>query len=218
VLQLAFKIAGATMTSMPVTPRKKPRQRRSKETVEVLLQATAQVLVRDGYDKLSTNRIAKAAGVSVGSLYQYFPNKEALVLELARRHNQRMLQGLTEHIQAMVDAPLADAVRTYVQATIATHRQEPALDRVLTIQLLTMGLKIIEENQTQARALVKAYLQAHVDELLTTNLDMAAWMLVTLVESAVHGALLERASLLDEPAFEEELVSVVVRYLVGGAN
>lgn len=60
-------------------PRRKPRQSRSRATVDAILQATAQVLVRDGYQKATTNRIAERAGVSVGTLYQYFPNKDALV-------------------------------------------------------------------------------------------------------------------------------------------
>jgi len=68
------------MPSPPRTsPRKKPRQERSVATVEVILDATARVLCSTGYDRASTNRIAMSAGVSVGSLYQYFPSKEALV-------------------------------------------------------------------------------------------------------------------------------------------
>jgi AcrR family transcriptional regulator len=67
------------------SPRKLPQQGRSRETVDALLEATAQLLVRDGYDKASTNKIALKAGVSIGSLYQYFPSKEALVSELLER-------------------------------------------------------------------------------------------------------------------------------------
>ena len=63
-------------------PRKKPKQERSQATVDAILVATARVLCETGYDRASTNRIALAAGVSVGSLYQYFPSKEALVAAL----------------------------------------------------------------------------------------------------------------------------------------
>src|ERR1700733_5846515 len=71
-------------------PRKKPRQGRSQATVDAILVATARVLCATGYDRASTNRIALAAGVSVGSLYQYFPSKEALVAALVERHIDEM--------------------------------------------------------------------------------------------------------------------------------
>lgn len=63
-------------------PRKLPKQERSRVTVEAILDATALVLVREGYDRASTKRVAGVAGVSIGSLYQYFPNKESLVAAL----------------------------------------------------------------------------------------------------------------------------------------
>src|SRR3569833_3611546 len=69
------------MTTRPATkPRKDASQDRSRATVDALIEATARILVREGFDKASTNRIAEKAGVSVGSLYQYFPCKEALVV------------------------------------------------------------------------------------------------------------------------------------------
>jgi AcrR family transcriptional regulator len=68
------------MARKPATnPRKSASQERSRLTVEALLEATARVLMKDGYDRASTNKIAAVAGVSIGSLYQYFPSKEALV-------------------------------------------------------------------------------------------------------------------------------------------
>ena len=79
--------------AVPTNPRKSASQKRSQATVQALLDATARVLTREGYDRASTNRIAATAGVSVGSLYQYFPNKEALVAALVARHNREMLDA-----------------------------------------------------------------------------------------------------------------------------
>src|ERR1700704_3271428 len=80
------------------TPRKRPRQHRSKATVDAILEATARVLIKHGFDGLTTNAAAAAAGVSIGSLYQYFPNKEALVAALLEQHigqmNAAVLRGL----------------------------------------------------------------------------------------------------------------------------
>jgi AcrR family transcriptional regulator len=68
-----------------IIPRKLPTQDRSKQLVDSLLSATAKILVRLGYEGLTTNRVAEEAGVSVGSLYQYFPNKESLIAALIQR-------------------------------------------------------------------------------------------------------------------------------------
>mgnify|MGYP003597153915 FL=1 len=67
-------------------PRKEPKQSRARVTVEAILEATAHILTEGGYDALTTNHVAKRAGVSIGSLYQYYPSKEALVGELMDRH------------------------------------------------------------------------------------------------------------------------------------
>src|SRR5271170_1138813 len=75
-----------------INPRKNASQKRSRATVDALVEATARILVRDGFDKASTNRIAEVAGVSVGSLYQYFPSKEALVAAVIDRHSQEIMQ------------------------------------------------------------------------------------------------------------------------------
>src|SRR5262250_749285 len=68
------------------TPRKRPRQARSRATVDSILEATARVLVKRSFDGLTTNLVAEAAGISIGSLYQYFPNKAALVGALIEKH------------------------------------------------------------------------------------------------------------------------------------
>src|SRR5579859_5011283 len=81
------------MARGPLTnPRKHAAQDRSRATVDALVEATARILVRDGFDRASTNRIAAEAGVSIGSLYQYFPSKEALVAAVIDRHNQATMR------------------------------------------------------------------------------------------------------------------------------
>jgi len=67
-------------------PRKTPRQERSRLTVDAILMAAAHILKTEGPERATTNRIAEKAGVSIGSLYQYFPNKEAIVALLRERH------------------------------------------------------------------------------------------------------------------------------------
>jgi AcrR family transcriptional regulator len=80
------------MARKPLTnPRKQASQVRSRATVDALIEATARILVSEGFDRSSTNRIAEKAGVSIGSLYQYYPSKEGLVAAVIDRHNQELM-------------------------------------------------------------------------------------------------------------------------------
>src|SRR5689334_20025487 len=96
-------------------PRKAPHQERSRATVDAILAATARILVKDGYDRASTNKIAAAAGVSVGSLYQYFPSKEALVAALIEKHSAEMLEIFEAQATQLLGAPMDLAVREVVR-------------------------------------------------------------------------------------------------------
>ena len=95
------------MARRPLTkPRKAASQERSRATVDALVEATARILVKEGFDKASTNRIAEVAGVSVGSLYQYFPGKEALVAAVAERHQQQIMQTVQGEVAEVLALPV----------------------------------------------------------------------------------------------------------------
>src|SRR5271154_532489 len=109
-----------------LTPRKLPTQQRSEATVEAILQAAAQVFERHGYAAGTTNRIAERAGVSIGSLYQYFPNKDAVLVALTERHIEAgaaVVAPLLARLEA--STPLDDALRGLTAAMVALHRQRP---------------------------------------------------------------------------------------------
>src|SRR5439155_9755170 len=103
----------------PTKPRKNASQERSRATVDALIEATARILVREGFDKASTNRIAEAAGVSVGSLYQYYPGKEALVVAVIERHNQDLTALVRQTLAEVESQPIEQATRQLVAAAIA---------------------------------------------------------------------------------------------------
>ena len=105
------------------------------------------------------------------------------------------------------------AVQGFVRALIAAHRMDAEVHRALSEQMLALGPGPYWEAQTRARALVRRLLELRAAEVTVSDLQMASWMLVNPAESAVHMALLEDAGLLDEPAFEAELVCVLCRYL-----
>lgn len=120
---------------MPTNPRKSASQARSRVTVNALIEATARILVREGFDKASTNRIAEVAGVSVGSLYQYFPSKEALVAALIDRHNQEVMRAVQGELAEAVNLPMEQAVRKLVAVAVKAHSIDPKLHRVLAEQI-----------------------------------------------------------------------------------
>ena len=140
-------------------PRKRPKQQRSRETYDAIVAATTRVLKREGYEKASTNRIAEVAGVSVGSLYQYFPNKQALVIAVVERHSDQLIAMLERTIADLGAAPIPDAVRTFVRAMLAAHALDPQLHRVLVQQVMHIGLEHTRKFDRRAQQLVRAYLE-----------------------------------------------------------
>ncbi len=199
------------------TPRKSASQERSRLTVDALLEATTHVLIKEGYDRASTNKIAAVAGVSIGSLYQYFPSKEALVAAVIDRHMQELLQVVRDSLVKVAARPIEVAARELVSVMIDAHRVNPKLHRVLVEQTPRTGrLENIEAMEREALTLVRGYLEAHRDELDVADLDLAAFVCVTAVEALTHSAVVcHPESLSDEKAgrLVDDVTRLVVRYL-----
>lgn len=206
------------MARGPLTnPRKQAAQRRSRATVDALIEATARILVREGFDKASTNRIAAEAGVSVGSLYQYFPSKEALVAAVMERHNRRLMQVVRGALAEAAALPMEQAARKLVAAAIKAHRVDPKLHRVLAEQIPRTGrLENIDALNRETYALFRGYLETHRDEFRTLDLELATFVCVTSIEALTHTAVLHHSEFLsDEGAgtLIDEATRLVVRYL-----
>ena len=196
------------------TPRKLPRQQRSQDTVAALLEATARVLIRDGYDRASTNRIAEAAGVSIGSLYQYFPSKEAIVAALIERESDAQFQLVAERLGALAEAPIPVAVRSLVEAVVECHRVHPKLHQVLTEQVPRVGaLRKIAEMETKLAELLQLALHHRHNEIRPRNIPIVAFLLVHAVEGVIHGAVTFRPSLIDQGELIDELSELILRYV-----
>jgi AcrR family transcriptional regulator len=206
------------MARRPQTsPRKSASQRRSRLTVDALVEATARILVKNGYDRASTNKIAARAGVSIGSLYQYFPSKEALVAAVIDRHAQEVSQVVRDAMIKVAAGPLESAVREFVSIGIDAHRVNPTLHRVLAEQVPRTGrLENIEAVERNSFALVRGYLEAHRKEVDVADLDIAAFICVTTVEALTHTAVLRRPDILADGKagkFVDEVTRLVFQYL-----
>jgi AcrR family transcriptional regulator len=114
-----------------LTPRKQPRQARSLATVSAIFEATIQVLVSDGPRRLTTTRVAERAGVSVGSMYQYFPHKQALFYALNERYLVRLAERIEATCLAQHGANLADMVEALVKTYWVAKTERPEVTRAL---------------------------------------------------------------------------------------
>jgi AcrR family transcriptional regulator len=198
-------------------PRKQASQQRSRATVDALVEATARILVREGFDAASTNRIAEQAGVSIGSLYQYFPSKEALVAAVIDRHHRDLMQVVRGALAEVASDPIEEAVRKLVAVAIRAHRVDPKLHRVLTEQIPRTGrLEKVETFSRENYALFRGYLEGHRDEIRAVDLGLAAFVCVTSIEALTLSAVLHHPEVLSDTAMAgliDEATRLVVGYL-----
>lgn len=206
------------MARKPLTkPRKYASQERSRATVDALIEATARILVKEGFDKASTNRIAEVAGVSIGSLYQYFPAKDALVAAVIERHDQDIMKIVRGALAEAESQPIENGVRRIFAAAIEAHCINPKLHRVLAEQLPRGGrLGNVEVLNRQTHALFRRYLEGHRDEIRMADLGLAAFVCGTSIEALSHTAVLHQPEMLSDNAVEaliDEGTRLVVGYL-----
>jgi AcrR family transcriptional regulator len=211
------------MARKPSTnPRKRASQERSRATVDALVEATARILVKDGFDKASTNRIAERAGVSIGSLYQYFPSKEALVAAVVDRHNQELMEIVRHALLDVGGLSPEAAVRRLVAIAIQAHRKNPKLHRVLTEQIpRTDRLDAIGALNRETLALFHNYLERHRRALRVTDIGLAAYVCVTTIEALTHNTVLHRPDMLSDSAvanLTDEATRLLTGYLVRQAS
>ena len=197
-----------------ISPRKAPRQSRSQATVTAILDATARILVERGSAAASTNAVAELAGVSVGSLYQYFPNKEALVSAVHTRHGEQMMAVIQRALTKAMDATLDDALAGLVEATVEAHRVDADLHRVLEEQLGTMAVDAIHDEYTDVMEdRIVALLARHRDEITAPDLKLAAYMLLNAAHALIHAVVLQRPKGVSLKLATQEIVSMMTAYL-----
>lgn len=183
--------------------------------MDALVEATARILVKEGFDKASTNRIAEVAGVSVGSLYQYFPGKEALVAAVIERHQQEIMQMARGELAEILLQPVEQAVRKVIIAAVKAHRVNPKLHRVLAEQIPRVGkLEDVELFNRQYFTLFRTYLEKHRDELRVDDLELASFVCVTSIEALTHNAVLHHSEMLADQAMAA-LIDAGTRLVVG---
>lgn len=190
--------------------RKEPRQERSRDTVEAIMQATAHILGRRGWGGLTTNEVAEAAGVSIGSLYQYFPNKLALIEAIRHRHFRDVLTALEA---AEGGASLAERIEGVVRGMISLHSRDPAIHHVLLEETPRSreSKAAHDEFETEYLNRYKALIAASDPARRFACRTTAAQVLSAAIAGVVHDA--ARRGTLASPNLKYELVDLVSLYL-----
>lgn len=197
-----------------LSPRKAPRQSRSAATVGAILDATARILVERGYVATSTNAVAERAGVSVGSLYQYFPNKDALIAALHARHVDQMKAVMTAALDRAMHIGLAEGLAALIEGAVEAHRVDADLHRVLDQQL--GGLDVVDARDSFDAVLedrVVALLTKHRAGLAVGDLRLAAFMLNHSTHALIHTIVVTRPRGVSLKAATAEIVRMMQAYL-----
>jgi AcrR family transcriptional regulator len=197
-------------------PRKRPQQARAQTTVHAILEATVQVLEREGPEAATTTRIAEVAGVSVGTLYQYFSHRDAIFDALQEREFERAI-ALMQTV--LSDNNLAksprETVSGCVQGMLALYVASPGMHRVLAME----GLRATKADRLHSFdlrviALVRHFLAATGAPVRRKNVDAAAFVAFQSVRATMLASLLETPAGLNDQTLVDELVDLLLRYLV----
>ena len=213
----------ATTLGPHLRPRKQPRQRRAHETRARILDAARAVFEEHGYAHGTTNRIAEAAGLSVGSLYQYFPNKDAILVELVDAHIEAgtaaVLEALPGEGAGGWDAiGLDEVVGPVVTAMVDLHADGRGLHRVLFEEAprppeQLARLRSLERDLT---ALLATRLASHPD-VAVADPALAARLTIDVIESLVHRIATDATSGIADDVLAREITRLVVAYLTAPA-
>ena len=199
-----------------LSPRKRPSQGRSRFTLRQIVEAAARVFEERGYAGATTNRIAERAGVSIGSLYQYFPNKESILVVLLEQHTQEVADTVEAIRRHVAEEPhdLVGVLRHFVEAMVGLHANNPRLQHVLLEEAprpphLTAKLRELEEAAMEStEVLLRANPQVGIEDYRT-----AAYLVVRSIEALTHGFVADPPDEVSRESFAAELVQMLVRYL-----
>jgi len=191
--------------------RKAPRQQRSQATVDAVLEAATRVLGNRGWAHFTTNEVAEVAGVSIGSLYQYFPNKLALAEAIRQRHLDAVLAALSAAGVLDKTSALAERVARLIDGVIAAHSVNQALHRIFLDEVPLAPRASYQEFETEYQRHYQAVIAASSGKRKEARDGMAARVLAGAVEGVVHSA--ARRGELGSPALKTELNDLVCAYL-----
>lgn len=196
-----------------IAQRKRPLQARAQATVEAILEATSQVLVKEGWDKLTTTRVAERAGVSVGTLYQYFPSRESLVAAIMDRYADAVASAI-EEASTREGKTLAETVGIMIDALCTAKLSNPELSVAIRSQIPRVeGVEHVSKIINRCRKAIRPLLARHKREIPDDDLEARTFVTVHAVSGVMDAALEQSLKMLGRPAFQAQLVALALGYL-----
>lgn len=210
-------MARANAEKAPKSLRKKPRQARAEATMAAIVEAAAQILEREGDEAATTAAIAERAGVSIGSVYQYFDNRDAILGAVIRRDRETLSAEIARRIAEGNAASAEALVRSVVAALLAVMRPRRTRRRLIALgaALRAQSADEIALMIDRTGAMIAAVSARYPNDIARPLTPVRAYVLTRAVMGALRAALMENAKVLDDPAFEEELVRLALGYLRG---
>jgi AcrR family transcriptional regulator len=196
--------------------RKQPQQARSKATVGAVLDAMTRILDREGPDAATTTRVAEVAGISIGTLYQYFSHRDAILDALQDREFERAMEFMQRVLgRAGNDGPAEEVAREVVRGLLSMYAEAPGLHRVLALE----GLRVTPAHRVHAFdvrviGVVRSFLAVSTLPIRRKNLDAAAFVVFQSVRASMLARMLESPPGLDDETLTDEVTDLVIRYLV----
>jgi len=186
-------------------PRKRPRQARAAATVDAVVEASARILEAGGLGAFNTNAVAAKAGVSIGSLYQYFPNKDAILAELIRREAKAFDQALAQGLADTAQLGTSSAVALLARVAVAHQASRPRLSRILDLEEQRLGLSDeADASDTRTGGIIARF----VAERRLGDAE-AAWDILHISRGLIDGALERGAA----EGLEQRLTWAILGYL-----
>jgi AcrR family transcriptional regulator len=207
------------MNVTALNPRKLPRQARSRALVDAILDAAARILEEQGREALNTNLVADNAGVSIGSLYQYFPNRDAIIAAVADRHGHRVHHCVAD-LNLNAETSLENAVGRMTHSLFSAHALNPALHAALDGDLGQVhGLKLFADHHHHAGtkdAMIMQLLNLPDivrNEIQRSDMQLAAATVAEIVHALAHAAIVHPHSYRNPEGLEREAVRAALAYL-----
>ena len=193
--------------------RRKPKQRRSRQTVEAILDAVLRILKREGNRGVTTNRIAEVAGVSIGSVYQYFPDKRAIFAALHERHIEQIDRMVERTLVEHAASRLTELMMALIEGMLEAHRADPELYEMMAAEVphRAGGTR---DFSVRLHGAFRLALAARARELKKgRDLDRMAFVVGNLVDALSHAALMRRPAGMPLAQAKAEAVRAVLAYL-----
>lgn len=197
-----------------VSIRKKPSQDRSKDTVNIILKATTHIIDQVGVSGISTNKIAEKAGISIGSLYQYFPNKESILAKLMHDYLNKQHQLVSQALLKSDAKSLKEAIEVVLNVIIKSKSHQIQLNKLFIENFTRIGdIKLLQDNHKKLIEIFKLAITPYKNEVRSGDLELMLFNCIQSILMISVSTLFSKEYSIKDQKVKEEMLELVYRYL-----